>query len=383
MATNLNIFNYPIETPEAIEFWKSEHKCNTAKAFVAFSLDYDNFIQITKRHGYTREWRERMWDAFGLYVNNPDMVGIPFSEIDTPYWDCMPNPNIGTELEYSPYVVALTPSHEEIPEGSPYQLLVVATGAPAVSYQWFKDGNPIPGAVSALHLLDPFLEADNGTYHVVVTNPYGSTTSKEINLLVKMEKPVVTTSPSDQVAEDGTLATFTASATGYDTVQWLEQGIEILGENTPVLLVTADHTASGNSGHNYSAQFTNAGGTTTTPMAELVVTVPVPKVILQPLDVKSGVGEGNTLTLTADAENYDTVQWYKKERLTGKYLPVAGQTTTTFTGVGIYTGFFDEYFAEFTNAYHSIRTRIATVYVASDPVTLLGGFGAGFSAGFE
>lgn len=84
------IFNYPIETEEAEAFWDSEHKCNTAKAFVAFSTSVENCNEIMKRHKYSYQWRKRVLSNFAPYLASPSMVGIPFSQMGpNSWWDCM------------------------------------------------------------------------------------------------------------------------------------------------------------------------------------------------------------------------------------------------------------------------------------------------------
>lgn len=92
---NLNTLNYPIETEEAKKFWASRHKCNKMKCIIAFSLNLDNANDNLRRFGYTLSWRKKAIRHFGGYVNQPDMAGIPFSEMSTPWWECMgydPNP---------------------------------------------------------------------------------------------------------------------------------------------------------------------------------------------------------------------------------------------------------------------------------------------------
>lgn len=82
--------NYPIETDEAREFWASNHKCNRMKAIIAFSFDLHNANMNLLRAGYSRLWRLRALNNFGMYVNSPLMRRIPYSEIETPWWVCMP-----------------------------------------------------------------------------------------------------------------------------------------------------------------------------------------------------------------------------------------------------------------------------------------------------
>ena len=89
VPTDLTILNYPIKTEEAKKFWASKHKCNRAKAIMAFSTDlYDanwNLIQ----YGYSNSWRDKIFAHYGQYVNQPDMVNIPFTPMSIPWWECL------------------------------------------------------------------------------------------------------------------------------------------------------------------------------------------------------------------------------------------------------------------------------------------------------
>lgn len=86
---NLNTLNYPIETELAKKFWASKHKCNKVKSIIAFSLNLDNANDNLRRYGYTLSWRKKAIRHFGKYVSQPAMDGIPFSELSTPWWECM------------------------------------------------------------------------------------------------------------------------------------------------------------------------------------------------------------------------------------------------------------------------------------------------------
>lgn len=89
---NLAGCNYPIQTDIQKKFWGSRHKCNRAKAIIAFSYDKDNAMRNLRRiMGWTHFWRHRAWNAFGHFVNTPSMEGIPFSTGSEAYWECMPN----------------------------------------------------------------------------------------------------------------------------------------------------------------------------------------------------------------------------------------------------------------------------------------------------
>ena len=99
-----------------------------------------------------------------------------------------------------------------------------------------------------------------------------------VSYAVPVAAPVVSTSPAAQSVESGAAVTFTAAATGHDSIQWqsLAAGsgawADIAGANASALTVTA---ALADTGSQYRAAFTNAGGTVYSEAAVLTVTEPV------------------------------------------------------------------------------------------------------------
>jgi hypothetical protein len=68
--------------------------------------------------------------------------------------------------------------------GASAALAVVATGAPAPTYQWRKDGVALPGATNAILSLTTVTPANAGDYSVVVSNGGGSVSSNAATLSV-------------------------------------------------------------------------------------------------------------------------------------------------------------------------------------------------------
>lgn len=90
MATGLTVLNYPIESPEALEFWGSSHICNKVKSIIAFSLDLKNANDNLRRYGYPRGWRTKALYHFGKHVNQPLMTGIALTPSNVTWWEEMP-----------------------------------------------------------------------------------------------------------------------------------------------------------------------------------------------------------------------------------------------------------------------------------------------------
>lgn len=69
--------------------------------------------------------------------------------------------------------------------GSSVSFFVEASGQPTPTYQWFKDGGPIPGATSATLTLPLVTVADEARYSVRVANALGTITSNPLTLTTR------------------------------------------------------------------------------------------------------------------------------------------------------------------------------------------------------
>ncbi len=176
---NLAHCNYPIETPTQIKFWASSHKCNQAKAVIAFSYDEENAHRNMRRLlGWTYFFRKRAWNAFGHFVNSPDMAGIPFSEGYTPYWECMP---AGAKPKPTPPTVSITGSGGNTEVGKEIKLRAIVSGypRPTLSWTYSKDGGSPVNLGSSNPLT--FTPTETGTYvfTVTATNSEGTATARQ------------------------------------------------------------------------------------------------------------------------------------------------------------------------------------------------------------
>lgn len=152
---------------------------------------------------------------------------------------------------------------------------VTATGTPAPTYQWLKDGVPISGAISPTLSLSNIL--NGGSYSVVVSNSAGTVVSRVASLsLLNLglppppsgTAPVITRQPGDLQANYGSNVMFSvlASGTPMPTYTWLKNGVPIPGANNWFLSVP---TVTADAG--YSAVVTNTVGSMTSRVAALTV----------------------------------------------------------------------------------------------------------------
>ena len=82
-------------------------------------------------------------------------------------------------LTPNPPMPSLTifPEFQAVRVGSSAMITVLASGSSPLAYQWYMDTNAIVGATNAAFTIAHTTFRQSGQYHVVVSNPYGSTPS--------------------------------------------------------------------------------------------------------------------------------------------------------------------------------------------------------------
>jgi sugar lactone lactonase YvrE len=73
--------------------------------------------------------------------------------------------------------ITTQPMSQDVAESNSFTLTVVATGTPAPTYQWIKNGAPIPGQTASSFTVASAVRTNSGAYYVVVANTAGSVPS--------------------------------------------------------------------------------------------------------------------------------------------------------------------------------------------------------------
>jgi hypothetical protein len=198
--------------------------------------------------------------------------------------------------------------------GALVQFNFSATPAPGTTFQWRKDGTPIPGATSTGLTINSATLADAGNYTVVTTTGAVSQLSNTATLIVvPVSPPTITTQPLSRTVTVGVTVQFSVAVSSSiaPTFQWRKNGVALAGATSDLLTIPS---ASLIDTGTYSVVVTNSGGTTTSNNATLTVNAAVgsaPIINTQPADQTVNVGATISLGVTASGTQPFSFQWFK------------------------------------------------------------------------
>ncbi len=195
---------------------------------------------------------------------------------------------------------------------NPITFSAAATGTPAPTFQWQKDGVAITGATGTSYTIPSVQATDGGVYTVVATNIVGPVTSAGATLVVNLvPPPAISAQPKSLTVASGHSVSFQAGATNSATYQWqvssdggatwnaVSNNTTYSGSTTSTLTVTG--ASSGMNGNQYRVVATNSTSTVTSAAATLSVVAPV---FPSPVDVAPN-SKGNVLV---DDSGTDVIQ---------------------------------------------------------------------------
>jgi hypothetical protein len=219
-------------------------------------------------------------------------------------------------------VITAQPLNITVNAGQPANLTVTATGTPAPSYQWRKDGNSILGAVNATYAIATTQPNDAGRYDVIVSNAAGAFISTTVTVTVNVP-PAITIQPASITVNPNQSAGFIIAATGTPapSYQWRKDGTSINGAIGTSFSIPS--VQPGDAGR-YDVIISNIAGAMVSAPATLTVNL-APTITSQPASVTVNPGQAASFSVSATATPAPTYQWRKDGAV------IAGATSATFT----------------------------------------------------
>ncbi|WP_211256494.1 immunoglobulin domain-containing protein, partial [Edaphobacter aggregans] len=172
--------------------------------------------------------------------------------------------------------ITVQPMSQTASQGQTVTFTVQATGSPKLTYQWTRNGAPIPGAILSSYTTPTLSVSDSGSvYAVTVTNPVNSAVSTNATLTVNPAvAPQIVTDPVNVAALPGQPATFSVTVTGTQPIVyvWEKDGTPVgTGSNSPTL--TINSVSNGDLG-TYTVTATNIAGQAVSKGATLTLAPP-------------------------------------------------------------------------------------------------------------
>jgi lysophospholipase L1-like esterase len=257
------------------------------------------------------------------------------------------------------------PINQTILEGQTAILSLAAYGIPSVSYQWYKNDQPILGEISNSLSIETVLADSNSTFYCTVYNTLDTITSSVVWLHVIPLVPAhIVTQANPTTVIEGNTATFTIFASGTPTpiYQWYKNGIAVAGANTNIYSYVP---ALADSGSVLMCIVTNlAGSDTSIPVMITVKKLIIATVITQhPSNASVSSGTLVSFSITATGTDPLAYQWYKN----GLEVSGANSSSISFTATQADNG--STYYCTVTNAANSISSSTAVLTINSNGIT--------------
>jgi len=211
-----------------------------------------------------------------------------------------------------------------VTEGTDFTLSVTAGGSTPLTYQWYRDGAPVVGAVSSNLTFAPVRGSNAGTYQVIVGNALGTVASTQAVLHVTLIPPTFTQDLTNMAAATGDTVTFAPTVLGSSlSYQWFFNGTNPIDGATNATLILSNVQLT-NEGI-YQVRITNIAGITDSAAASLTVTASPPVFLNVPADVIADPGTSATFSASAFGSKPFLFQWFSKNE------PLFAPTNGTFS----------------------------------------------------
>ena len=235
---------------------------------------------------------------------------------------------VGLTVQFPP-TITTNPLSQTVAVASNFTLTVIASGVPALSYQWRFGGAAITSATTSSYSVTNSQPTNAGNYDVVLTNSVGAVTSSVAIITISNYPPMVTNQLVGGNVLVGSNFTMTAVAIGSPPLnwQWRFGGTPIPGATSSsypsnsYTLGPAQLTDAGS----YDVVVTNIAGSATSSVATVNVGY-APVVVQQPLQPPTNsLGGTASFSCTITGSLPMSLQW----TLNG--YPIANQTNASLT----------------------------------------------------
>jgi hypothetical protein len=285
-----------------------------------------NFTVAATGSGLTYQWRKNGANINGgntqtLAIGAPTIADAGTYDVVVSNSCASVTSNAVTLTVNTPPTLITQPTAMIGCEGQPATFSVAASGT-NITYQWFKDNNPIPGATSNTYTIASVQQSDAAAYKVTISGACDPAVTSLAAALTVNKAPAVTTTPKAQTLCEGQPLSLSVTATGQNLkYQWRKDGTAINGATSATYSVAS--AAPANAG-NYDVVVSGSCSPAVTTAAVAVTINPRPHVTTNPINQTVVVGSGVQFSITATGPNIQ-YRWRRNG------IDISGATGATYS----------------------------------------------------
>ena len=254
--------------------------------------------------------------------------------------------------------ITLQPISATACSGSGTQLSISATGTAPMSYQWYKGGTPISGAVSGTYLIGSADTSDAGSYYCKVSNSCSNVTSNTATLTVNNPANITSQSgDSTKCVGSSMIFAVTTSGTAPINYQWYHNGNAITGGTSATYSIAS--VATSDMG-DYYCIVSNTCNTVQSNSKTLTVNT-APAIAQQSGDTSICSGSNLTLSVATTGSAPMAYQWYKGT------TPMGGAINSLYPMYQISTTDAGTYYCVASNSCGSAQSTNMIITVKTPP----------------
>ena len=272
------------------------------------------------------------------------------------------NQNVSIQLITTPIIAAISNQNVCVNNSLSVPTTITNLGSTNPTYQWFFNGNSIPGQTGAQLNISNIQTARAGRYYVTVNNGCSSTISSNEFIVTVLDAPTIQSQPAAQTEIcSGNNVTLSVAASNGQTYQWLKNDGNIASATANTYTINSVTSADAAT---YKVVISNSCGYTVTSNASVLLVKSLPSNLTASSTTSICVGTSHTLQVSASANNGGALSYQWKKG--GAIIPNATSASLAFTGIqsnnaGVYN-------VDVTNSCGTVPSPDYTIVVSQAPI---------------
>jgi gliding motility-associated-like protein len=272
------------------------------------------------------------------------------------------NQNVTIQLITTPLIANISNQSVCVNNSLSVATTITNLGSTSPTYQWYFNGNPIPGQTNAQLNISNIQTTRAGRYFVTVNNGCSPTiSSNEFNVTVSDAPTIITQPAAETEICSGNSVTLSVTASNGQTYQWLKNEGNIVNANSNTYTINSPSSADAAT---YKVVISNSCGYSVTSNAAVLHVKSAPSNFTATSTTSLCVGNPHTLQVSAATNNGGSLsyQWKKGG------VNILNATSASYSFTSIQTTSAGVYNVDVTNSCGTVTSPDYTIVVSQAPI---------------